>query len=85
METIKIVSSENASTPQQFVEITPDPVQPPTRKIPVEQYVAGIKNEMDRNTARNVELQAKLDELTKQGLDLTAVKASRVAMPFMPM
>ena len=56
METIKLNTSD---TQVQTITITPDPITPPTRTVPLEQYVAQL-------TQRQTNLQAQLDKVTAQ-------------------
>ena len=61
METIKLNTSD---TQVQTITITPDPITPPTRTVPLEQYVAQL-------TQQQTNLQAQLDKVTEQLQEVT--------------
>jgi hypothetical protein len=87
MENLKITSIKTGEITQQFVEITPPPIQPATTKIPVEAYVKrlidqrdGLQAQIDSNVLQNGidEINAKLAEIEGKDVDVVAVQEKLV-------
>ena len=85
METIKLNTSD---TQVQTITITPDPITPPTRTVPLEQYVAQLTQQQTNLQAQLDKVTAQLQEVTDAGGDVQAIqttlaakKASSIATP----
>ena len=82
-DTIKIITNQDTQATQS-VEITPDPITPPTRTIPLEMYVQQLTTQLSNAQAQVDNIQSKLDALTAQNVDVSAVQAklaNKVATP----
>jgi hypothetical protein len=81
METIKLNTSD---TQVQTITITPDPITPPTRTVPLEQYVQQLTVQQKNLQTQLDAVAAKIDALTAQNVDVVAIQtklANKVATP----
>ena len=70
MNTIKVIESDS----QKMVEITPAPVQQPTRKIPVKMYVRQITARKNLLQTQLNNIEAELEVIKKAGVDIDSIK-----------
>ena len=82
-DTIKIITNQDTQA-SQSVEITPEAITPPTRTVPLEMYIQQLTNQLANAQAQVDKIQASLDALTAQKVDVSAVQAklaNKVATP----
>ena len=82
---IKIITNQDTQATQSVV-ITPDPITPPTRTVPLEQYVAQLTQQQTNLQAQLDKVTAQLQEVTDAGGDVVAIqtKLSNKLTPAQP-